>query len=95
MFAGAVGPRPPAKHLPELDLREDRFCKDQVADLRYVDPRIEHIHRDRHPGHRLVGKRFDELIGPGIFGNNGPGHLSLVLGIERVERFLQPVGVLL
>ena len=95
MFAGAVGPGPPPEHLPELDLREDRFCKDKVADLRHIDPRIQHIHRDRNPGHRFLLEGFDQLVRPGVLRYDGPGKRALVLGIERIECFLQPVRVLL
>ncbi|KAF5042277.1 hypothetical protein DSECCO2_514320 [anaerobic digester metagenome] len=95
MFARGIRPRPAPQHLPELDLREDWLCKDQIADLRHVDAGIEHIHRDRHAGEGLVLEVVDEGVGAGVVRDDDPCQTSFIFGIQGVERLVQPPGMLL
>ena len=53
----------PTDHLPELDLRVDRFEEDQIRYLVYVDTRIEHIHRDGNVRHCVL---FREIVDQGL-----------------------------
>jgi hypothetical protein len=50
-----VGPeaRTSSDHLPELGLRSNTLEKRQVHNLWNINPRIEHVDRDRQVGHLL------------------------------------------
>jgi hypothetical protein len=85
-------PRAASDHLPELDVRVHGLGEHQVDDLRHVDARIEHVHRD---GDRQVGVRarafevVDQFFGPRIVGVDHAAEVAAVLRVQLVEQILQ------
>src|SRR5437879_3711528 len=81
-------PCPSTDHLPELDLRINRFCQNQVYDLRHINARIEHVNGNRDCKLWIVAYSFeivDQLFCSRIIVVDDPAEISTVLGVHLVE----------
>ena len=96
LAAGAILKQPgaSANHLPELDAAEHGLGEYQVLDGGHVDAGVQHVHRDGHAGHGFELEVVQRGVGPLHVAVDDLGQsLALQLGIEPIERLVQPLGM--